>query len=127
VAAVPVLTLEEAEERSRLLDVISYRIDLDLARGPETFRSTTALRFRCSRPGADTFVELQAAALHRVALNGVELDPSRLDDNRYPSRTPPPARGCIASSIPRTVRCTSAPTAASMSPSRCMRVSTSRT
>src|SRR6266508_3394512 len=49
------LTRAEAAERAALVTVDEYAIDLDLTLGPETFGSTTVMRFRCHRPGAASF------------------------------------------------------------------------
>jgi aminopeptidase N len=68
------LTHAEAIERSRLLDVTSYEIRLDLTGDGDTFRSVTEVRFGCAEPGASSFIEVAAAQLHAVTLNGVALD-----------------------------------------------------
>ncbi len=74
------LTREEARQRARLLTVDSYEIDLDIsgAREGGTFRSTTAVRFDCTEDGTATFIDLIAPAVHKVVLNGEELDPSEV-------------------------------------------------
>lgn len=72
------LTRAEAQERRALLDVESYDIHLDLTTGPETFRSTTTVRFRSS--GAPTFIDAITARVHAVTLNGLELDPADVAD-----------------------------------------------
>ena len=54
------LTRDEARERARLLDVESYRVELDLTGGDATFRSVTTVSFGCSRPGASTSIDLSA-------------------------------------------------------------------
>ncbi len=77
----PALVRTEAEERARLLDVVSYRVELDLTDG-DGFRGTTVIRFRCGRPGAETFVDIEPKALLRAELNGRPLDPASLDGNR---------------------------------------------
>ncbi|MFH8371320.1 aminopeptidase N [Streptomyces sp. NPDC018031] len=79
-----VLTRDEAQTRARLIAVHRYLIDLDLTHGAERFRSTTTIRFSTREPGADTFVELKAAALHRVTLDGHDLDPATHHDDRIP-------------------------------------------
>ena len=56
------LTREEAEERAGLLEVDGYDVHLDL-RDDDGFTSTTTVRFRCRRPGAGTFLELDAELL----------------------------------------------------------------
>jgi aminopeptidase N len=78
------LTRAEAQERARLLNVHSYTVHLDLTRGEEVFGSTTVIRFGCAEPGATTFVELRPARLHRLTLNGADLDPASFDDGRLP-------------------------------------------
>ena len=52
------LTLEEARERSRLLDVRAYRVELDVTGGADAFGSVTVVRFGCRAPGAGSFIEL---------------------------------------------------------------------
>src|SRR6266852_4229077 len=52
------LTRDEAGDRARLLDVGSYRVELDLTGGETTFTSVSTVRFRCARPGATTFIDL---------------------------------------------------------------------
>jgi aminopeptidase N len=79
--AAPNLTRDQAQQRAELLDVDSYRIELDLTDsggkpGSETFRSTTTVAFRSRTPGASTWIDIVAATVHRAVLNGVELDVS---------------------------------------------------
>jgi aminopeptidase N len=69
------LTRDEAAQRSRLLTVHAYDVEIDLTTGPETFRSTTVARFGCSRPGAATFVEIAGATGLEAGLNGTALGP----------------------------------------------------
>ena len=71
------LTRAEARERAALVDVQSYDVALDLTTGPETFASTTVVRFTAT-PGAATFVDLIAPAVHEVVLNGRSLDPAEV-------------------------------------------------
>lgn len=70
------LTRDEARERARVLRVDSYDVTLDLTRGDEVFGSTTVIRFDCEEPGTSTFADLVAPAVHRITLNGRELDPA---------------------------------------------------
>ena len=77
------LTREEAAGRAAVLQVDAYEIDLDLTRGPDTFRSVTTVRFSSRRPGEETFVDLIAPTVHRVVLNGHDLD---VDDVVSPGR-----------------------------------------
>jgi aminopeptidase N len=76
------LTQVEAEQRARLLDVTGYDITLDVTDGTGgpgdgTFRSVSRVRFRCSEPGASTFLEAAADRLRSATLNGVEIDISQ--------------------------------------------------
>jgi aminopeptidase N len=75
------LTRNEARERARLVDVDSYTIDLDLMTGNETFVSDTTIRFS-SEEGAETFVDLIAARVRSITLNGVDLDPAAFTESR---------------------------------------------
>jgi aminopeptidase N len=76
------LTRDEARERARLLDVESYRVELDLTGGDLTFGSVTTVRFRCARPGASTFIDLSAPAAGEITLNGARVSPDRFDGDR---------------------------------------------
>ncbi|HYY10467.1 MAG TPA: aminopeptidase N, partial [Kineosporiaceae bacterium] len=67
------LTRDEAQERAGLLEVESYDVTLDLTTGDKTFRTTTVLRFTARTPGASTFVDLIAAGVDEVVLNGRSL------------------------------------------------------
>ncbi|WP_235608947.1 aminopeptidase N, partial [Frankia casuarinae] len=71
---------DEARERARLLNVASYDVELDLTTGHETFRTSTAVIFTCVEPGASTFIELAAAKVDEVVLNGAPLDPAAVFD-----------------------------------------------
>ncbi len=69
----PSLTRIEAAGRASLLTVHHYRIALDLpTTGPE-FGCDTTIRFGCATPGDSTFLDVQAAGIDSVVLNGVEL------------------------------------------------------
>ena len=67
------LTRAEAADRAAAVQVTSYDVTLDLTTGPETFASTTLVRFTAT-PGAETFIDLIAPAVHAVELNGRALD-----------------------------------------------------
>ena len=69
------LTRAEARERASVVRTTSYDVTLDLTTSPKTFASRTVLRFDAT-PGAATFVDLIAPAVHTVTLNGRELDPA---------------------------------------------------
>src|SRR5690606_13983729 len=67
------LTRAEAAARAALVRVASYDVELDLTTGPDTFASTTVVRFSAT-PGASTFVDLIAPTVREVVLNGRALD-----------------------------------------------------
>ncbi|MPZ25079.1 MAG: aminopeptidase N [Micromonosporaceae bacterium] len=77
----PSLTIQEARARAALLTVDGYEIDFDLTRGPDSFRSTTTIRFTATS-GAATFAELRPLALRSARLNGAALAASALADGR---------------------------------------------
>lgn len=79
------LTTEEARARAAVISACSYRVDLDLtgARDRPTFRSTTVIGFSAS-PGASTFVDLIAATVREVVLNGEPIAPDRVVGDRIP-------------------------------------------
>ncbi|MGB3593566.1 MAG: aminopeptidase N, partial [Ornithinimicrobium sp.] len=68
------LTRDEAQERSSLISVHSYEIELDLTRGPEVFGTRTTVTFDADREGADTFIDLIAHDVQSVELNGEPLE-----------------------------------------------------
>jgi aminopeptidase N len=79
------LTREEARQRAALLDVQSYAVELDLtglSGGALTFGSVTVVRFRCSSPGAATFIDLSAPAVTQITLNGAPLEGAAFDGAR---------------------------------------------
>jgi aminopeptidase N len=76
------LTRDEARERARLLDVESYRVELDLTGGELTFGSVTTVSFRCTSPGASTFIDLSAPAAAEITLNGARVSPDNFDGDR---------------------------------------------
>lgn len=69
----PSLSREDAIRRAELIDIDSYAVSLDLTRGEHIFGSQTIIDFSCAEPGAETFIELDAAQLHSVELNGETL------------------------------------------------------
>lgn len=75
------LTRIEAQERRAVVDTESYEIALDLTTGAELFRSTSTIRFAATE-GASTFVDLIAERVHRITLNGVDLDTAAFADSR---------------------------------------------
>ncbi|WP_314037880.1 aminopeptidase N [Dietzia sp. CH92] len=81
------LTRADAAARSELLRVESYDVEIDLTDGgggpgSGTFRSRTVVRFSCTRPGAETFIDLRSAVIRSAVLNGRELFPAG-EENRY--------------------------------------------
>ena len=76
------LTRVEAEARSALIQVTGYRLELDLDQGATTFESSSAVRFRCSEPGASTFLDVKPRRLHRATLNGEAIDLGDFDGER---------------------------------------------
>ncbi|HLR27052.1 MAG TPA: aminopeptidase N, partial [Ruania sp.] len=66
------LTRIEARERAQLVSPSHYDVALDLTGGPDTFTSRTTVRFT-AQPGAATFIDLIAPAVHEVVLNGRSL------------------------------------------------------
>ncbi|MDO5064075.1 MAG: aminopeptidase N [Actinomyces bowdenii] len=71
------LTRDEAIARAATVTTASYDVVLDLTRGEQTFSSTTTARFGAT-PGGSTFIDLIAAKVHRIVLNGRELDPQQV-------------------------------------------------
>ncbi len=76
------LTLEEARQRAALVRVDSYQVDLDLTSAAGTFASSSLIRFSSRAPDATTFVNLTAAGVHRITLNGEPVDPAAFDGHR---------------------------------------------
>jgi len=70
------LTRAEAAQRSTLVQVDGYDVDLDLTTGPDTFTSITTVVFTCHEPGADTWIDLIAPEVESITLNGRALDPA---------------------------------------------------
>ena len=67
------MSLDEAQARGSLLEVLSYHLFVDLTAGADTFSSRTELRFRCRDEGAGAFADLEAIGLRGAVLNGAEL------------------------------------------------------
>jgi aminopeptidase N len=76
------LTRSEAQERSRLLDVESYGVELDLTGGDTTFGSASTVVFRCASPGASTFIDLIAPEVRQITLNGEPVSTENFDGDR---------------------------------------------
>ena len=86
------LTRAEAEARAARLSVLSYDVALDLAGDGDTFASTTTVRFQCTEPGADTFVDLDAAAVREHHPQRPARPPRRLRRRAQPHPPPGPGR-----------------------------------
>jgi aminopeptidase N len=80
---VPSLTRDEARARASLVHVRSYRVDLDVDRGPRTFESTSTIRFAGRDVGASTWLDVAPVVLHEVRLNGRPLDVAALTEGRF--------------------------------------------
>ena len=66
------LTREEADQRSRMIEVHHYDVTLDLKYSDTHFLSTTKVSFT-SREIGSTFIDLRAEEIHEVRLNGNPL------------------------------------------------------
>jgi aminopeptidase N len=75
---VPGTNIKQAEaiERSALVKVKSYRIDLDLTTGAENFRVITTISFAGLKPGASTYIDCVGSKVISASLNGVDFDPN---------------------------------------------------
>jgi aminopeptidase N len=73
------LTRVEASERAEIVRTESYAVRLDLTTSDTTFRSHTTVTFGAS-PGTSTFIDAITAAVHRITLNGEELDHTTVSD-----------------------------------------------
>jgi len=69
------LTRDEAVARAGLLSVAAYDVALDLTTGPTHFRTRSSVEFTATQDGAGTFIDLIAASVEQVTLNGSSLDP----------------------------------------------------
>ena len=65
----------EAADRSQIVKVKSYRIDLDLTTGAENFRVKTTVAFDGLKPGATTFIDCVGKRVVSAKLNGANFDP----------------------------------------------------
>jgi aminopeptidase N len=79
------LTMLEAGERTGILQVQRYDIEVDLRGLLEgtLWAATSRITFRCTSPGASTFVDC-LADVSEATLNGVDLDLSDLPTGRIP-------------------------------------------
>lgn len=70
------LTREEAATRAALVTVDTHDVELDVTTGPETFATTSTIRFSCTEPGAETFLDFVNGTVTSITLNGTDLDPA---------------------------------------------------
>ncbi len=70
------LTREEAATRSALVVVDRHDVELDLTTSERTFATTSTIRFRCARPGEETFLDFVGESVDALTVNGVDLDPA---------------------------------------------------
>jgi aminopeptidase N len=75
------LTLDQAQERARLIHDVRYEVALDLT-SPDSFGSETVVRFRSRRAGASTYLDLSASSVSSVELNGQLLPAAAIDEDR---------------------------------------------
>jgi aminopeptidase N len=69
------ITQIEATERSAIIKVESYKIDLDVTTGAETFLVKTTVKFAGLKPGASTFIDCVGKSVISAKLNGADFDP----------------------------------------------------
>jgi len=74
------LTRVEAAERAELVEVQSYTVELDLLKGEEVFGAKTTVKFTSNMIGASTFIDAITKSVHRVTLNGTDLDVAKVAD-----------------------------------------------
>jgi len=65
----------EAAQRSEVIKVASYKIDLDVTTGAETFLVKTTIKFAGLKPGATTFIDCVGKRVISAKLNGADFDP----------------------------------------------------
>ncbi len=75
------LTRNEATDRAEAIRDVRAEVHLDLTGGPETFESTTRLTFHVQQAGS-TFVDLTAATIHEVHLDGTAVADSAIHPTR---------------------------------------------
>ena len=76
------LTRAEAAERAALVREPTYEVALDLTEGGETFVCDTTVIFECAQPGASTFIDLDAASVQLVKINGEKLPATDTPEGR---------------------------------------------
>ncbi len=76
------LTRTEARERAALIGDVSYDVALDLRTGGSTFGCDAAVRFSSTNPGSATFIDLDAAEVRSIELNGETVPNDAVADSR---------------------------------------------
>ena len=69
----------EAIERSKHVSVESYDVFLDLTATGDTFIAKSTVKFACTSPGYDTFIDAVATRIDSATLNGKSIDTSDFD------------------------------------------------
>ena len=72
-------TRKEAQERAAHLKIDSYNVTLDVTTGAESFNSKTIVKFSCTKPGYDTFIDAVAKRVISATLNGKPVDTNNYD------------------------------------------------
>lgn len=67
------LSRAEAFERSSILKVDNYNVTIDVTKGEDTFYAKSVVKFKCSNPGASTFIDAVGKKLISASLNGVSI------------------------------------------------------
>ncbi len=75
------ITRAEAKERSSIVSVDSYDVELDLTTREDTFSSRTVVKFAATE-GASTWIDFIAPSVDSITLNGAALDNSAHDGFR---------------------------------------------
>ena len=70
------LTREQARRRAADLAIESYDVDLDLTTGPETFATTSTVRFTAQPGVQETFIDFIGPSVESIVLNGENIDPA---------------------------------------------------
>src|SRR5215472_9066348 len=74
---------QEGSDSGRLFaDPVVAQCNSNLTRGETTFTSVTTVTFGCSRPGADTFIDLTAPGVRAITLNGAPVGTGSFDGDR---------------------------------------------
>jgi aminopeptidase N len=72
---------DEAAGRARLIVEPEYEVHFDLL-GEDVFGTTSRIRFGCTRPGAQTFLDLAGVRIRSIELNGSSVSPEAHDGTR---------------------------------------------